>query len=238
MGGTVEELAAWRNSAAQPHREAMRRKAEADLIPHLVRLAAAAVEEAKKATEAAGTLSSLAEAAALQAAHGASSMSVVHEQTTPTEKPASLSSLYQATQALQEQAVSRQPPTAAAEAAGTLAKLARAEGHEGKEAAPLARRVLAAAAEAVGCLANMAANSVANQDAIGAEGALPTLVALLGEVDPLSELAAEAARALCNLAINHAANRAAIVAAGGIAPLVPSPGRPWTCTSEPHLGPA
>ena len=246
MGGTVEALAAWRNSAAQPQREAMRRKAEADLIPDLVRLAAAAVEEAKKAAEAAGTLTSLAEAAALQAAHGASSMSVIHEQTTPTEKPASLSSLYQATQALQEQAVSRQPPTAAAEAAGTLAKLARAEGHEGKEAAPLARgamrpehrRVLAAAAEAVGCLANMAANSVANQDAIGAEGALPTLVALLGEVDPLSELAAEAARALCNLAINHAANRAAIVAAGGIAPLVPSPGRPWTCTSEPHLGPA
>ena len=150
MGGTVEELAAWRNSAAQPHPEAMRRKAEADLIPHLVRLAAAAVEEAKKAAEAAGTLSSLAEAAALQAAHGASSMSVVNEQTTPTEKPASLSSLYQATQALQEQAVSRQP-------AGTLAKLARAESHEGKEAAPLARgamrpehrQVLAAAAEAV-----------------------------------------------------------------------------------------
>ena len=142
--------------------------------------------------------------------------------------------------------MSRQPPTAAAEAAGTLAKLARAESHEGKEFAPLTRgamrpehrQVLAAAAEAVGCLANMAANSVANQDAIGAEGALPTLVALLGEVDPLSELAAEAARALCNLAINHAANRAAIVAAGGIAPLVPSPGRPWTCTSEPHLGPA
>ena len=173
-------------------------------------------------------------------------MSVIHEQTTPTEKPASISSLYQATQALQEQTVSRQPPTSAAEAAGTLAKLARAEGHEGKEAAPLARgamrpehrQVLAAAAEAVGCLANMAANSVANQDAIGAEGALPTLVALLGEVDPLSELAAEAARALCNLAINHAANRAAIVAAGGIAPLVPSLGWPWTCTSEPHLGPA
>ena len=96
-------MAAWRNSAAQPHREAMRRKAEADLIPHLVRLAAAAVEEAKKAAEAAGTLTSLAEAAALQAAHGASSMSVIHEQTTPTEKPASLSRLYQATQALQEQ---------------------------------------------------------------------------------------------------------------------------------------
>ena len=39
----------------------------------------------------------------------------------------------------------------------------------------------AQAAEAVGCLANMAANSVANQDAIGAAaGALPTLVALLG----------------------------------------------------------
>ena len=84
-------MAAWRNSAAQPHREAMRRKAEADLIPHLVRLAAAAVEEAKKAAEAAGTLTSLAEAAALQAAHGASSMSVIHEQTTPTEKPASIS---------------------------------------------------------------------------------------------------------------------------------------------------
>lgn len=32
----------------------------------------------------------------------------------------------------------------------------------------------------MGCLANMAANSVANQDAIGAAGALPTLVALLG----------------------------------------------------------
>ena len=118
MGGTVEELAAWRNSAAQPHREAMRRKAEAGLIPDLVRLAAAAVEEAKKAAEAAGTLTNLAEAAALQAAHGASSMSVIHEQTTPTEKPASLSSLYQATQALQEQAVSRQPTTSAAEAAG------------------------------------------------------------------------------------------------------------------------
>ena len=113
-------------------------------------------------------------------------------------------------------------------AAGTLAKLARAESHEGKEATPLARgairpehrQVLAGAAEAVGCLANMAANSVANQDAIGAEGALPTLVALLSEVDPLLEMAAEAARALCNLAINHAANRAEIVAVGGIAPLV------------------
>jgi hypothetical protein len=224
----------------------MRRKAEADLIPHLVRLAAAAVEEAKKVAEAAGMLTSLAEAAALQAAHGASSISLIHEQTTPTEKPTSLSSLYQATQALQEQAWSRQPTTSAAEAAGTLAKLARAESHEGKEATPLARgairpehrQVLAGAAEAVGCLANMAANSVANQDAIGAEGALPTLVALLSEVDPLLEMAAEAARALCNLAINHAANRAEIVAVGGIAPLVPSPGWPSTCTSEPQLGPA
>ena len=133
MRGTVAEVATLRNhSAAEPHRlawsEAIRK---AGLIPHLVRLATAAVEEARKAAEAAGTLTSLAEAAALQ-------------QTTPTEKPASLFSLYQATQALQEQAASHRPtvPEVAAseaEAAGTLAKLARAEGHEGKQAAPLAR---------------------------------------------------------------------------------------------------
>ena len=118
------------HSAAHPHGlawgEAIRK---AGLISHLVRLATAAVEEAKKAAEAAGTLTSLAEAAALQ-------------QMTPTEKPASLFSLYQATQALQEQAASHKPTVpdaSAAEAAGTLAKLARAESHEGKEAAPLAR---------------------------------------------------------------------------------------------------
>ena len=228
----VAEVATLRNhSAAQPHRlawgEAIRKTG---LIPHLVRLTTAAV----KAAEAAGTLTSLAEAAALQ-------------QTTPTEKPPPLRSLYQATQALQEQAASHKPTVpeaaaSAAEAAGTLAKLACAESQEGKEAGggvihPEQRQILAAvmqpvetpdpgrslsfvrtpmggdsapgrrrwraqrrprwptaaatfshlpalfhpqAAEAVGCLANMAANSVANQDAVGAAGALPTLVALLG----------------------------------------------------------
>ena len=133
MRGAGAQMATLRNhSAAHPHGlawgEAIRK---AGLIPHLVRLATAAVEEAKKAAEAAGTLTSLAEAAALQ-------------QTTPTEKPVSLFSLYQATQALQEQAASHKPTVpdaaaSAAEAAGTLAKLARAESHEGKEAAPLAR---------------------------------------------------------------------------------------------------
>ena len=131
MRGAGAQVATLRNhSAAHPHGlawgEAIRK---AGLIPHLVRLATAAVEEAKKAAEAAGTLTSLAEAAALQ-------------QMTPTEKPASLFSLYQATQALQEQAASHKPTVpdaSAAEAAGTLAKLARAESHEGKEAAPLAR---------------------------------------------------------------------------------------------------